>query len=89
MERIPAEELHNLWHQLQVPLFHRAYFLEYSTESTREISQLLDRSAPVLRLQTLIKGREKCLRFLREEFEENKFSELLSHLRLLSLNVLE
>lgn len=39
---------------------------------------------------SLIKGRERCLNYLRtENFEEHKFSELMSHLRILTVNVIE
>ena len=41
-------------------------------------------------MMSLIKGREKCLLFLKNEaFEEHKFSELLFHLRILTVNVVE
>ncbi|CAD8200899.1 unnamed protein product [Paramecium pentaurelia] len=87
-------ELQLLWEQFRIPQFHRAYFLQYNEKDLdailRETADIKLKQSIVQKLMSLIKGRERCLNFLKTEtFEEHKFSELLFHLRILTVNVIE
>ncbi|CAD8070630.1 unnamed protein product [Paramecium sonneborni] len=87
-------DLQLLWEQFHIPQFHRAYFLQYNEKDLnailRETAEIKLKQSIVQKLMSLIKGRERCLNFLKlETFEEHKFSELLFHLRILTVNVIE
>ncbi|CAD8094001.1 unnamed protein product [Paramecium primaurelia] len=87
-------ELQLLWEQFRIPQFHRAYFLQYNEKDLdailRETAEIKLKQSIVQKLMSLIKGRERCLNYLKTEtFEEHKFSELLFHLRILTVNVIE
>ncbi|CAD8090787.1 unnamed protein product [Paramecium sonneborni] len=87
-------DLQLLWEQFRIPQFHRAYFLQYNEKDLdailRETNEIKLKQSIVQKLMSLIKGRERCLNYLKQEtFEEHKFSELLFHLRILTVNVIE
>ncbi|CAD8204563.1 unnamed protein product [Paramecium octaurelia] len=87
-------ELQLLWEQFRIPQFHRAYFLQYNEKDLeailRETAEIKLKQSIVQKLMSLVKGRERCLNYLKTEtFEEHKFSELLFHLRILTVNVIE
>ncbi|KAM3127673.1 hypothetical protein pb186bvf_020216 [Paramecium bursaria] len=86
-------DLQQIWERHRIPQFHCAYYLQYVKNPEaiqKEMAELCIGEAPIQRLMKLIRGREKCLRFLQvEQFEDTKYSELIAHLRILTINVVE